>query len=52
MAARDAGVTFVSIADLVPDGDSSYFAIDMIHPSVKGSRAIADRIAGVIRDTE
>lgn len=52
MAARDAGVTFVSIADLVPDGDSSYFTIDMIHPSVKGSRAIAERIAGVIRDSE
>jgi len=49
MAASDGGVYFVSLADLVPHGDRSYHSVDMIHPSVKGSRAIAARIAAVIR---
>jgi GDSL-like lipase/acylhydrolase family protein len=48
MAARDAGVTFVSLADMVPDGDRSYHAFDLIHPSAKGSAAIAARIAAAI----
>ncbi len=45
MAAQVPGVTFVSMADLVPFGDSSYHLEDMIHPSPKGSRAIAERLA-------
>lgn len=45
MAARDEGVLFLSLADLVPYGDRSYHAFDMIHPSVKGSDAIGTRIA-------
>ncbi|MEO0378734.1 MAG: SGNH/GDSL hydrolase family protein [Pseudomonadota bacterium] len=49
MAARDAGVTFVSIADLVPNGDRSFHDVDRIHPSPKGSAAIAARIAAAIR---
>lgn len=49
MAAQDDGVTFVSIADLVPSGDLSYHDLDRIHPSPKGSAAIAARIATVIR---
>jgi acyl-CoA thioesterase-1 len=49
MAARDTGVTFTPLSDLVTrDGDSSYHGLDLIHPSVKGSRAIAARIAAVI----
>ncbi|WP_254684873.1 SGNH/GDSL hydrolase family protein [Tateyamaria omphalii] len=48
MAARDVGVTFVSIADLVPHGDLSFHDVDRIHPSPKGSAAIAARIAAVI----
>lgn len=48
MAQRDGGVTFISLADLVPSGDRSYHAADMIHPSVKGSKAAADRIAKVL----
>lgn len=47
-ADRDAGVVFVSLADLVPHGDASFHAFDMIHPSVKGSAAIADRILAVL----
>ena len=50
MAMRDPGVTFVSLADMVPSGDRSFHAVDMIHPSVKGSKAAADRIARVLRE--
>lgn len=49
MAARDEGVYFLSLADLVPHGDRSYHAFDMIHPSVKGSDAIGSRIAELIQ---
>ena len=48
MAAQDEGVTFVSVADLVPDGDRSFHDVDRIHPSPKGSAAIAARIAAAI----
>ncbi|MBZ4022869.1 hypothetical protein CKO11_10395 [Rhodobacter sp. TJ_12] len=48
MAKADVGVVFVSLADLVPKGDTSFYAQDRIHPSPKGSRAIAARIAGVL----
>jgi acyl-CoA thioesterase-1 len=50
MADLDKGVFFISMADLVPMGDSSYHQFDRIHPSPKGSRAIADRIAKRIKD--
>ncbi len=49
MAASDPGVHFVSLADLVPHGDRSYHALDMIHPSPKATRKIAQRIAAIIR---
>lgn len=49
LAAIDGGLHFVSLADLVPSGDRSFHAIDMIHPSAKASAAIAGRIAAVIR---
>lgn len=48
MAARDAGVIFVPMADLVPMGDKSFHGLDRVHPSAKGSRAIAHRLAGAI----
>lgn len=48
MAQRDQGVTFVSLADMVPSGDRSFHAADMIHPSIKGSKAAAARIARVV----
>jgi hypothetical protein len=48
-AARDSGVFFLSLQNLVPHGDRSFHAFDMIHPSQKGSAAIASRIAGLIR---
>jgi|TARA_R110002049_G_scaffold117332_3_gene270636 lysophospholipase L1-like esterase len=44
MAKRDGGVSFVSLADMVPHGDRSFHAGDMIHPSAKGSQAATTRI--------
>ncbi|MDA5556787.1 SGNH/GDSL hydrolase family protein [Shimia sp. MMG029] len=49
LAALDSGVHFVSLADLVPHGNRSFHSGDMIHPSLKGSRAIGNRVAGVIK---
>ncbi len=48
MAARDPGVHFLLLADLVPEGDNSYHFVDGVHPSPKGSAAIAARIAAII----
>ena len=48
-AASDDGVFFVSLQDLVPSGDTSFHAVDMIHPSFKGSAAIGNRIAQIIK---
>ncbi len=49
MASSDSGVYFVSLTDLVPHGDRSFHVLDMIHPSAKATRAIAQRIAAIIR---
>ena len=48
-AQQDSGVHFVSLADLVPHGDRSFHAFDKIHPSKKGSAAIARRVAQIIK---
>ena len=48
LADGDEGMVFLSLADMVPDGDKSFHGIDMIHPSRKASLAIARRIADVI----
>lgn len=49
MAALVDGIYFVSNADLVPNGDTSFHGLDRIHPSPKGAQAIAARAADVIR---
>lgn len=49
MARFDKGVTFLPMSDLVPKGDITYHQLDLIHPSFKGSKAIADRIAAVMK---
>jgi acyl-CoA thioesterase-1 len=49
MARLDPGVDFVSLADLVPEGDTSYHQADRIHPSPKGGAAVAQRIAQVLK---
>lgn len=49
MAKSIEGVSFVRLADLVKtDGDTSYHAVDLVHPSIKGSRAIAAKVLEVI----
>lgn len=48
-AQKDGGVYFLSLADLVPDGDRSYHGMDMIHPSIKGSKAIGTLVANIIK---
>lgn len=49
MASLDKGVDFMPMSDLVPYRDTSYHQLDRIHPSPKGSRAIARRIAQHIK---
>lgn len=49
LAARVDGLFYLSNQDLVPRGDTSFFAIDGVHPSAKASNAIAQRIAGFLR---
>lgn len=49
MAATRKGFHYLSMADLVPNGDLSYHGLDRIHPSVKGSAAIGKRAAAYIR---
>ena len=50
MAARDPGVWFVNLANLVEvEGDTSLHSGDLVHPSVKGSARIAERVAKVIQ---
>ncbi len=48
MAAADSGVYFLSLAEMVPYGDRSFHKADMIHPSVKASNEIGQRIARII----
>jgi lysophospholipase L1-like esterase len=49
MAGLVDGIYFVSNADLVPHGDTSFHGLDRIHPSPKGAQAIAARAADFIR---
>jgi phospholipase/lecithinase/hemolysin len=49
LAARIDGIHYLSNQDLVPRGDTSFFALDGIHPSVKASRAIAGRVAALVQ---
>lgn len=44
MAKAIKGAEFMPLADLVPNGDTSYHQFDRIHPSIKGSKAIAERV--------
>ena len=50
MAAQDDGVFFLSLKGMVPHGDASYHASDMIHPSKKASDEIGARVAAVIAE--
>lgn len=48
-AARDDGIHMLSLKGMVPHGDRSYHALDMIHPSQKASAEISRRLAEIIR---
>ncbi|OBY27790.1 SGNH/GDSL hydrolase family protein [Leisingera sp. JC1] len=50
LAAQDEGIFFLSNKDMVPYGDRSYHAADMIHPSIKASGEIGRKIAEIIRE--
>ena len=52
LAEIDPGFTFVSLADMVPYGDGSFHAADMIHPSAKGSAAAAQRVLLAIEEND
>lgn len=45
MVSASPGVDFVNLQSVFPRGDASYYASDIVHPSPKGSAAIANRIA-------
>lgn len=49
LAARVPGIHYVSLQDLVPDGDRSFHGLDGIHPSLKGSKHIAGRVARYLK---
>jgi lysophospholipase L1-like esterase len=49
LAGRVRGLHYVSLQDLVPHGDRSYFAFDGIHPSAKASQLIAHRVATTLK---
>jgi hypothetical protein len=46
------GVYFLSLRDLVPPGDRSFHAPDMIHPSRKASDRIARSVYEIIQRYE
>ncbi len=48
LAELDRGLIYLSLEDLVPNGDRSFHGLDMIHPSFKGSKAIGQIIANII----
>ena len=48
LAHRMRDVHYLSNQYLVPRGDLSFHALDRIHPSIKGSKAIASGIAALI----
>lgn len=50
LAEREKGISFVSLQTVFPIGDPAYYALDRVHPSPKGSAAIAARMAPVVRD--
>jgi len=49
-AKQDDGFYFLSLADLVPNGDRSYHGADMIHPSLKASKVVGGLVADIIKD--
>ncbi len=43
------GLSFVSLQTVFPEGDPTYYTFDRLHPSPKGSAAIAERLEPEVR---
>jgi hypothetical protein len=52
LAAERTSLHYLSLADLVPEGDRSYHGFDLIHPSLKASAEIGGLIAEYIRGVD
>ncbi|MFC3614731.1 SGNH/GDSL hydrolase family protein [Lutimaribacter marinistellae] len=50
MAGQEEGIVFATMGHIVPPGGIRYFSPDLIHPSRRGSRAIGERLAKIIRE--
>lgn len=50
LSSKKDGFFFLRLSKLVPYGDWSFHSIDMIHPSIKGSKLIGKLVADIIRD--
>lgn len=48
LAEAEAGIDFVALNDVFPVGDARYYAPDRVHPSRRGSAAIAARLKGPV----
>ncbi|MGB3278394.1 MAG: SGNH/GDSL hydrolase family protein, partial [Pseudorhodobacter sp.] len=48
LAEKQNGFYFLNLAKLVPDGDTSFHALDGIHPSLKASQHIGKMVANII----
>lgn len=44
------GISFVALRDVFPVGDPAYYAADRLHPSQRGSTAIAHRLAPYVAE--
>ena len=49
-AAVSDGISYVSLRDVFPAGDPAFYASDIIHPSPKGSAAIAARLVPYVKE--
>ena len=50
LAEAEDGIDFVALHDVFPEGDTSYYASDHLHPSQQGSAAIAARLAPFVAE--
>ncbi len=50
LAEVEGGIGFVALNDVFPIGDPAYYAPDLLHPSHRGSAAIAQRLAPYVAE--
>ena len=49
LAKAEPGITFASLAEAFPPGDTSYYDFDRFHPSIKGSERLAKVLEPYVR---